>query len=40
MEYVLMQVPKALAAVFSMCGLHVNLLSKVTPKYLTLVLYV
>jgi hypothetical protein len=34
--YVLMYVPKALAEVCSMCSLHVNLLSKVTPTYLAL----
>jgi hypothetical protein len=35
-EYVLMYVLKALAEVSSMCGLHVNLLSKMTPRYLAL----
>jgi hypothetical protein len=35
-EYVLMYVPKVLAAIFSMCSLHVILLSKITPRYLTL----
>jgi hypothetical protein len=35
-QYVLMYVPKALSEVFSMCSLHVNLLSKMTPRYLEL----
>jgi hypothetical protein len=35
-EYDLMNVLKALASIFSVCNLHVILLSKVTPKYLTL----
>jgi hypothetical protein len=35
-EYNLMNVLKALASIFSMCNLHVILLSKVTPIYFTL----
>jgi hypothetical protein len=35
-EYVQMYVPKALVEIFSMCSLHVILLSEMTPKYLTL----
>jgi hypothetical protein len=35
-EYVLMYMAKALAEVFSMCNLHVNLLLKMTPRYLVL----
>jgi hypothetical protein len=34
-KYVLIYVPKALAAIFSMCSLYV-ILSKMTPRYLTL----
>jgi hypothetical protein len=35
-EYSLMNVLKALASIISMCNLHVILLSKITPRYLTL----
>jgi hypothetical protein len=35
-EYNLMNVLKALASIFSMCNLHVILLSKITPRYFTL----
>jgi hypothetical protein len=35
-EYFLMNVRKALALFLSMCNLHVNLLSKITPRYFTL----
>jgi hypothetical protein len=36
MEYNLMNVLKFLASIFSMCNLHVILLSKITPRYFTL----
>jgi hypothetical protein len=35
-EYNLMNVPKALASIISMCNLLVNLLPKITPRYFTL----
>jgi hypothetical protein len=35
-ECILMNVLKALASIISMCNLHVILLSKITPRYLTL----
>jgi hypothetical protein len=35
-EYNLMNALKALASIFSMCNLHVILLSKITPRYFTL----
>jgi hypothetical protein len=35
-EYNLMNVPKALASIVSMCNIHVILLSKITPRYFTL----
>jgi hypothetical protein len=36
MEYNLMNVLKALASVISMCNFYVILLSKITPRYFTL----
>jgi hypothetical protein len=35
-KYNLMNALKALASIFSMCNLHVILLSKITTKYFTL----
>jgi hypothetical protein len=35
-EYNLMNVQKALASIVSMCNCHVILLSKITPRYFTL----
>jgi hypothetical protein len=35
-EYNLTNVPRALASIVSICSLHVILLSKITPRYLTL----
>jgi hypothetical protein len=35
-EFNLMNVLKALAAIVSICSLHVILLSKITPRYFTL----
>jgi hypothetical protein len=35
-EYNLINVLKALVATVSMCSLHVNFLSKITPRYTTL----
>jgi hypothetical protein len=34
-EYVLINALKALASISSMCGLHVILLSNITPRYFT-----
>jgi hypothetical protein len=38
-EYILINVLKALASIISMCNLHVTVLSKITPKYFTLLTY-
>jgi hypothetical protein len=35
-KYNLMNVLKVLVSIFSMCNLHVILLSKITPRYFTL----
>jgi hypothetical protein len=35
-EFTLMNVLKALASIVSICSLHVILLSKITPRYFTL----
>jgi hypothetical protein len=35
-ECILVNVLKALASIISMCNLHVNLLSMITPRYFTL----
>jgi hypothetical protein len=34
-EYILLNDPKALASIISVCDLHVILLSKITPRYYT-----
>jgi hypothetical protein len=35
-EYILIDVPKVLVSIISMCNLHVTFLSKITPRYSTL----
>jgi hypothetical protein len=35
-EYILLNVLKALASIISMCNLHVIFLSKITPRYFAL----
>jgi hypothetical protein len=37
-EYTLINILKAFASIFSMCGLHVIFLSKITPRYFTLLI--
>jgi hypothetical protein len=34
--YIVMNVLKALASIVPMCSFHVNILSKITPRYFTL----
>jgi hypothetical protein len=36
-EYILINILKALAAIISMCNLHVNFLLMITPRYVTVV---
>jgi hypothetical protein len=38
-EYILMNVLKASASIISICNIHVILLSKITPRYFTLLTY-
>jgi hypothetical protein len=34
-EYILINVPKALASIISMCNLHVTFVTKITQRYFT-----